>query len=33
MDAAARAADPEAGRTFILEVAARGRAEPDVKLE
>jgi sugar lactone lactonase YvrE len=33
MDAAARAADPEAGRTFILEVSARGRAEPDVKLE
>jgi sugar lactone lactonase len=33
MDAAARAADSEAGRTFILEVAARGRAEPDVKLE
>jgi sugar lactone lactonase YvrE len=32
MDAAARAADPEAGRTFILDVAARGRAEPDVRL-
>jgi sugar lactone lactonase YvrE len=32
MDQAARAADPDAGRTFILEVAARGRAEPDVKL-
>ncbi|WFU38341.1 SMP-30/gluconolactonase/LRE family protein [Bradyrhizobium sp. CB82] len=33
MDAAARAADPQAGCTFILEAAARGRAEPDVKLE
>lgn len=33
MDEAARAADPQAGQTFILEVAARGRAEPDVKLE
>lgn len=32
MDPAARAADPDAGRTFILEVGARGRAEPDVKL-
>lgn len=32
MDAAARAADPEHGRSFILDVAARGRAEPDVKL-
>jgi len=32
MDEAARAADPEHGRTFLLEVAARGRAEPDVKL-
>jgi sugar lactone lactonase YvrE len=32
MDQAARAADPRAGQTFILEVAARGRAEPDVKL-
>ena len=32
MDQAARAADPQAGQTFILEVAARGRAEPDVKL-
>jgi sugar lactone lactonase YvrE len=32
MDAAARAADPDAGRTFLLEAAARGRAEPDVKL-
>ncbi|MCP3470921.1 SMP-30/gluconolactonase/LRE family protein [Bradyrhizobium sp. CCGUVB1N3] len=33
MDAAARAADPQAGYTFILEAAARGRAEPDVTLE
>lgn len=33
MNEAARAADPQAGQTFILEVAARGRAEPDVKLE
>jgi sugar lactone lactonase YvrE len=33
MDDAARAADPEHGRTFILDVAARGRAEPDVKLD
>ncbi len=33
MDAAARAADPQGGQTFILDVAARGRAEPDVKLE
>lgn len=32
MDDAARAADPDAGCTFLLEVAARGRAEPDVKL-
>lgn len=32
MDDAARAADPYAGCTFLLEVAARGRAEPDVKL-
>lgn len=32
MDAAARAADPQAGCTFLLDVAARGRAEPDVKL-
>jgi sugar lactone lactonase len=32
MDEAARAADPEHGRTFLLEAKARGRAEPDVKL-
>jgi sugar lactone lactonase len=32
MDEAARAMDPEHGRTFLMEVAARGRAEPDVKL-
>jgi sugar lactone lactonase YvrE len=32
MDEAARAGDPEHGRTFILDVGARGRAEPDVKL-
>jgi len=32
MDEAARAADPEHGRTFLLEVAVRGRPEPDVKL-
>src|SRR5215831_14093634 len=32
MDAAARAADPQAGCTFVLETSARGRAEPDVKL-
>jgi len=32
MDEAARAADPEHGRTFILDVGARGRAEPDVVL-
>lgn len=28
----ARRADPHHGRTFVLEVAARGRPEPDVKL-
>jgi sugar lactone lactonase YvrE len=33
MDEAARAADPQAGCTFILEAAARGRAEPDVRLD
>jgi sugar lactone lactonase len=32
MDEAARAADPEHGRTFVLEAAALGRAEPEVKL-
>ncbi|TYO67710.1 SMP-30/gluconolactonase/LRE family protein [Bradyrhizobium hipponense] len=32
MDDAARAADPQAGCTFLLDVSARGRAEPDVKL-
>ncbi|MET4385595.1 sugar lactone lactonase YvrE [Bradyrhizobium sp. F1.4.3] len=32
MDAATRAADPQAGCTFLLEASARGRAEPDVKL-
>jgi sugar lactone lactonase YvrE len=32
MDEAARAADPEHGRTFILDVASRGRPEPDVRL-
>jgi sugar lactone lactonase YvrE len=32
MNEAARAADPEHGRTFILDVASRGRSEPDVKL-
>jgi sugar lactone lactonase YvrE len=33
MDAAARAADPDHGRTFLLDASARGRPEPDVKLE
>jgi sugar lactone lactonase YvrE len=32
MDEAARAEDPEHGRTFLMEVAARERPEPDVKL-
>jgi len=32
MDAAAKAADPGHGQTFLLDVGARGRAEPDVKL-
>jgi sugar lactone lactonase YvrE len=32
MDEAARDADPEHGRTFILDAAVHGRAEPDVKL-
>jgi sugar lactone lactonase len=29
----ARAADPEHGRTFVLDCSTRGRAEPNVKLE
>lgn len=33
MDENARAADPGHGRTFVLDVAARGRAEPDVRLD
>ena len=33
MDEAARAADPHHKRTFLIEAAARGRPEPDVKLE
>ena len=32
MDEAARAADPDHGRTFLVEAAARGRPEPDVRL-
>jgi sugar lactone lactonase len=32
MDEPARAADPHHGRTFILDVGARGRAEPRVRL-
>jgi hypothetical protein len=32
MDEAARAADPEHGRTFLLHANARGSAEPDVRL-
>ncbi|WGS24061.1 MULTISPECIES: SMP-30/gluconolactonase/LRE family protein [unclassified Bradyrhizobium] len=32
MGEAQRAADPEHGRTFLLDAAAYGRAEPDVKL-
>ena len=32
MDEAARAADPQAGCTFLLDVAAHGRGEPDVRL-
>jgi len=32
MEADARRADPDHGRTFLLDVAARGRPEPDVKL-
>ena len=30
MDAAARAADPEGGKTFLLDVEVRGRFEPHV---
>ncbi|NPU67081.1 SMP-30/gluconolactonase/LRE family protein [Bradyrhizobium sp. 83012] len=32
MDSAAKAADPGHGQTFLLDVGARGRAEPDVVL-
>jgi sugar lactone lactonase len=32
MDEAARKADPEAGKTFIVELGLRGRAEPSVAL-
>jgi sugar lactone lactonase YvrE len=32
MDAQARAADPHHGQTFILDVGARGRAEPRIRL-
>jgi sugar lactone lactonase YvrE len=32
MDETARVADPQAGHTFVLDVAARGRPEPDVRL-
>jgi sugar lactone lactonase YvrE len=32
MDEAARASDPDHGRTFVMEVSANGRPEPDVKL-
>jgi sugar lactone lactonase len=32
MDEAARATDPEHGRTFLMEVGAHGRPQPDVKL-
>jgi len=30
MDASARAADPEGGKTFLLDIAVRGRFEPNV---
>jgi sugar lactone lactonase YvrE len=33
MDEAARAADPEHGRTFVLEAGTRGLPEPHVRLE
>jgi sugar lactone lactonase YvrE len=32
MDATARAADPQAGRTFLLDIEVRGRSEPDALL-
>ncbi|MBB3769469.1 sugar lactone lactonase YvrE [Angulomicrobium tetraedrale] len=32
MDEAARAADPQHGRTFLLDIGIRGRAEPRVRL-
>jgi sugar lactone lactonase YvrE len=32
MDEAARASDPQAGCAFLLDVATRGRGEPNVKL-
>lgn len=32
MDEAARAADPQHGRTFLLDLSARGRPEPRIKL-
>lgn len=32
MDEAQRAADPGHGKTFLLDAAARGRAEPDVRI-
>jgi hypothetical protein len=32
MDAEARAADPEHGRTFVLDLDVRGRPEPRVLL-
>ncbi|TCK28379.1 sugar lactone lactonase YvrE [Ancylobacter aquaticus] len=32
MDEAARAADPEHGRTFLLDIGVKGRAEPRVRL-
>ena len=33
MDAEAKAADPQHGQTFILDVGARGRAEPRIRLD
>jgi sugar lactone lactonase YvrE len=33
MDEAAREADPQAGCVFLLDIAARGRGEPSVRLE